>query len=744
MKEIIQVGCSNSSVACTSSQEDKIIETPTTVDVIPTLQTSPQRPSSKMSPLKQHAVSPLYPPSTPDATQTIFLNHPSARLSSSPASSPRIVDAPPARRGSVHPTMSKTTTMSKTMEKGMNPGVDFFDDESSGSDWEDSEGDLTQNFPQVEGLGLRSLVHGLDRYEEQNLRGRSRERTDMTALPSFHAVPIHDSGLGISSPIDSRVTRRARPMSLKRLSKDDVHVINHRSSTGTSRSAGTPRDSPRSRESGRASPAADMFKPVPRVRPGVVSSGMPHSTSFHGRRRRNTSESMIADSIINAHATTMRALEALNVSPSRSKSNPPGRSFLHSSSTSTQFPKVASFSNNRHITLLPLSTSDQGRPAHLPSHFIKTPYPFTAKKEFPKPISRPRQQELTRLDSGYDEECKQDYNSLKGRHVLGLLPSNGDLDLRSRIERNEDAHGIIRGRANSGVESKESVVWLSLQRRAWVGSQQQLRRRQLARIVVPSNLVTNNPDRNQKRTKHAGDVEFDDKVFAEQLKAGYHRLVGNWVARALSARKMQHICLGQTSSWSGVVDQNLDHGMPGLLATNEGIAPSEFQSPFTEQGLKQLYCSPKSGQARYTWVHWARRIAASNSSLHNSPPSKLPRMRSDHRRARSLDCPDKHWEQSAFSPYSDAGPMCTAPPDGITTIEFVHAFSSVRIFTALSLMLAVSVLAAILWVLLGTAGTGWRIDKSLQRSDRVGPGMAIGVFVLLLETLGFWAWLWLS
>lgn len=702
-----------------------------------TIQTSPQS-LSRVSPLKQNPVSPLFPPTTPDATQTIFLNHPSARISSSPASSPRIVDPPPARRGSVHPTMSKT------MERGMNPGADFFDDGSSGSEWEDSEGDLTQSFPAVEGLVLGSLLHGLESSEDRVSRGRSRERDGMTALPSYHALPGQiDSGLGISSPVDTKGTRRARPMSLRRLGRDDVQVIHNRSSGGTPRSAGTPRDSLRSNDSDAGSPVAELRTPLQVTRPEQAAM-RPRSNSYQGHHRRNTSESILADSIINAHVTTMRALEALNVSPARSAPDSRNLTFLRST-TSSDFPRFTSFTSSRHINLPPLSTVEGDRPAHLPGHFVKTPYPFTAKKEFPKPKQRPRQPELARLDSGYDDGVQQNYDANKGKHVLGLPTISGDIDLRSRLERNEDAQGVIRSRAGSGTESKESVVWLSLHGRSPIWTSGRYTRRKLVRIDVPSSLAVSSPDHIGKKGRPRGDVEFDDRIFAELLRAGHGRLAGRWLFRTFSARKLRYIQLGQKSVWSGTVTQDSEFGVSGLLAVGEGIdGTSDSHSPFTEDGLMKLYRSPKTGQARYTWVHWARRVAASNDATHISLTCESPASRRSRRRARSLDSPSRFREKSSFSPFSDDAALPSSSSDALTTIQFVHSLSIRRILAALTVMMVLSVLAALLWVFLGARGSGWRVDQRLQKSDRVGPAMAIAILTLLLEALVFGAWVCFS
>lgn len=200
-------------------------------------QTSSRPSSSRVSPLTQNPVLPALP-STLDATQTIFLNHPSLRISSSPASSPGIVEPPPARSGSVYPAMSDT------MEKGLEPGPDFFDGASSDSDWEDSEGEVTQTFSEVEGLGSGSLVHSRAGKHHERSRGRSRERSIVTALPLLDRQSAEVAGLGRStnekpllSPTDKQASKRARQVSLQRLNKDNIRVVHNRSS------AGTPRDS---------------------------------------------------------------------------------------------------------------------------------------------------------------------------------------------------------------------------------------------------------------------------------------------------------------------------------------------------------------------------------------------------------------------------------------------------------------------------------------------------------------------
>ncbi|KAH7410253.1 hypothetical protein DE146DRAFT_343513 [Phaeosphaeria sp. MPI-PUGE-AT-0046c] len=695
--------------------------------------------SSQISPLKQHPI-PLSLPPSPHATQTIFLDHPSARISSSPASSPRIVDPSPLRRGSVHPAMSDT------MERGIIPGADFFDDGSSGSDWEDSEGEVTQTFSEGEGLGLWNFMHEASNPSRASLRGRSRsrDRSTLTALPPFHQPSSqrttirtsHGSGTQ-STPLSTKRTERAREISLNSYHKDSVRIVHNYSSSGT------PRGSIRSNASSTGVP----FDALPRLfsDPSSASAELPRNVEPHARIRRNTSDSIIAGSIIDAHVMTMRALESLNDAPSGILTNSNSRIFDPAEAVS-EFPKLSSFTNDRHVKLRPLSTKrtrrSRDRPAHLPSYFIRTPYPFTARKEFPKPKSRPRQRVVTgslhgmemnmnsldRLDSGYDDnDSNKEYDDRKGQHVLGLVPSQGHYDLRSRLERNKEAQGAVRSRADSRREGQDSTIWLSLQKRS---GRKVEKAPKLVKIVVPSSLTISSPDLKRREKGNVTTLDFDDKFFAEQIHAGYLSLAGNWFERSFSARVLKDIRLSQINTWSGATPQPYRPGASGLLAAGAGMdSDDDSRSPFTEQCLMNLYRNPKAGKARYTWVHWAQRVAASNTAR----PRSWSR-----RRTRSLDNNPFLFPPPAGAKADNELPIC------ITAVQFAHAVSKLRVLMALLLMLVLSAAAALLWIFLGPAGTGIQLGEDRERHDRVGSGMLIGILVLLLESAGFGAWLWFS
>ncbi|KAF1942540.1 hypothetical protein EJ02DRAFT_422122 [Clathrospora elynae] len=119
------------------------------------------------------------------------------------------------------------------MEQGLEPGADFFDDGSSDSGWEDSEGDVT--------------AHA--KYGSVS-RGTSRQKSLVTALPSFHG---QDSGLGIEY--------------------GDALV---------SSAAGTSRYSLRSKDSDAASSIGERVKPFPSIRHGytTTTTALPQNPRF--------------------------------------------------------------------------------------------------------------------------------------------------------------------------------------------------------------------------------------------------------------------------------------------------------------------------------------------------------------------------------------------------------------------------------------------------------------------------------
>jgi len=560
--------------------------------------------------------------------------------------------------------------------------MNFFDDSSDDdSEWEDDNG--TRNFSDM--YGLES--HG--REEEERGRNRTSGMGETSrALPDpphLSQIPNHSSATvttieASSTPI-GRQPKHARQMSLRRVSK--VKVVDNGGSGSTGR--GTPRGSMLTDDS-----PIDVLPQPLTISRGLSNAEQQNKQELQTKHRRNTSESLCADSILEAHLITMQALESL-------MSNSP----LGSQTNLVPYEKGTSFSERKHIQMMPLQTPvvNPDRLPTLPAHFIRTPYPFSAKKEFPKPKIRPRN------SSTVVEPADPD--NAKGKHVLGTVASDGKYDLKSRVQRNADSEGVIRWKADGGGkasqwssvksvdEQRGSVVWLSLRRNQHDSGVSKL----LEHIVVPGSLTTTEVCRQGRkwgqREKREAVVDFDDMLLARRLEDGYKKLAGRRILGALSARSFRYIQLAQVSTWSGAQMVVLDNGTGELLAARHGPGSRDKQTPFTEHDLMHLCKHPETGKACYSWVHWARRVAALNHAKDGS--------------------------------------------SSMTTIQFVHAFSPMKVLLALALLLALSVLAALLWIFVGQSA--WALSDGRARAERVGSGMLVGGMVAGVEGVVFAAWI---
>ncbi|KAF1949265.1 hypothetical protein CC80DRAFT_275494 [Byssothecium circinans] len=627
--------------------------------------------------------------------QTLILSHPSARLSSSPASSPRLVEPPPTRKKSIRPETSHL------MDQYDSPGPDFFEDSSdnNSSEWEDDN--ETREFS-----GTTNLLNQEPTFTEAELddfsRGRQQTSTTSDKMPGV--ISAHANSAQNLSP-KSKGIDQASQMSLRRLGK--VRLVHNRGSGSAGRC--TPRESLMSNDADNGHPVSDLLEPFPKL-PGRGSGAVTRSNAdFRGRHRHSTSKSIRTDSILNAHVITMKALEALPSTTSLSQIQRRSRSFSHHLGILPKS-KPASFSEDRQVALSPLQTghADLNRAAHLPPHFIKTPYPFSPRKEFPRPKTRPRQ-------STYGSD-KEELDNKKGKHVLGIVASEGEFDLRSRLERNEEAQGIIRTRSGDGHErgrwdsgkkvdgEKEARLWLTLRKEP---------RNRVEQMTISSTLRKGSKRSRGKSRKPSGSpakngdvvgasIDFDDMIFAERLKAAYNTLAGPWFLRLFSARGLRTIRVAQHAVWSGTTVDNSHRATGRLLAAHGGYdLDPEAQTPFTEYSLMKLYRDPKLGKARYTWVHWAKRVAAWNTSA----------------------------ERLASS-------------DSIVAIQFEQCFSVWRILLALWMMVVLSTISVLIWIFLGT--NTWVLSEKRGRAERVETGLILGVFVMLVQLVVFAGWIAVS
>lgn len=753
--------------------------------------------------LQQHPIPSL--PATPlSAPPGILLSHPpSVHLSSSPASSPRIVGSPPNRTQSIHPERGSFMT-------GDQPGADFLeltsDDDDSG--WEDDNG--TRNFSDVEGAETRASAGTLqstrsEHWEEEE-RGRKRHNEYLTALPPFNQIPAHDSATEESSPLMRRPPSQARQMSLQRYSK--VNVVHNR---------GSPRSSLLSDASSDVMPQPlRVSRNVSQDLEGEPPNRASSETQRHHQRLTSESESIRMSAFLNAHYATLQG--GVDSRPN----SPPAPQFT--------FPDNArhprSLPERRHIKVVaPIRTQmepdpntsadadpdrdadpDPDRPPHLPAHFIKTPYPFSPKKEFPPPKTRPRKTDLYITPMGAPKTTTATTTSDKGIHVLGMAHASA-YNPRSRSSRNISAQDPLRNppstsasasashsaspkpkheRWNSTRSTRDSTLYLSLLRHTTAShasaSTPSALANRLETLTIPSSCLTGTPQpsptfKPKLRHHHPPAVEdYDDMHFAQELRGAYARLAGSWVRRAVSARKLRYVRLGRVGAWSGggcCLSQSISPSSRGgcdgrgstctcictctdagtLLAARGGLMSTTATmdgvgTPFTEQALWELYCKPATGDARYTWVHWARRVAASNQ---RSRCRCRSRSRS---RAFSYSYTRIHSRSQSRNPgdendndIEDDDDDELPPLPAITTIQFVHAFAPFKILTVLVLMLACAVAAAVLYIFLGSSlwsGAG----AAREREEKVTPGVLVGLLVLGVEGVVFlgWvvgSWMWL-
>lgn len=643
----------------------------------------------------------LVSPRHPNVIQTISHKFPSARLSSSPASLPQIVDPFPARRGSIRLDMSDIVSLELVLGARVS-------DNSSDQDWEDNVRNMMQTFTPDQMDWIK--------------QGESRKRNSISSLSSPTKASIHRPESSIEDDQtnvecvpgffenEERGPKRPRRISLLRLDKDTVRLVQHSPSIDSSR------HSIRSNYFDCVSLNGDKqtsrlylaSKDEENSRTLLPLSPIPQN--YH---RQTASESMMADSTINAHMATMHALESRNLDLLPVASH--GFTYLQSATTS-EFPKSSSCPSSRRTTLSSVLLANGDRLVYIPSRFSETQHPFPTKNKHrkSKPHTRRSCSYLSVDNRGIDEyaklnditinrEVQTTFGDCKSKYILGLVVNEEELLQRSGLERNIKSQGLTGNNFGPESASAESMIWLSLRKYGWMRDSDDGKRRKIVRFVVPNVSSPHNSSYPEKTQMPIGEATaFDDKRFAEDLQASYRKLAGSWFLRIFSAYRLCAVRLSQTSVWSGAQTQTTTEG---LLAAGDRICISEeARPPLTEEGLMKLLRKPQMGQERYMWVHWARQIAASNSVMQTYP----------------------HVRDSS-----------RLPPPTIITIEFLHTPNTFRILMALALCLLGCITAVLVCIFMSS-------DKRVTEghtSKRVGDGVGIGVLVLMLEGVGFWTWI---
>ncbi|KAF2796599.1 hypothetical protein K505DRAFT_373085 [Melanomma pulvis-pyrius CBS 109.77] len=114
---------------------------------------------------------------------------------------------------------------------------------------------------------------------------------------------------------------------------------------------------------------------------------------------------------------------------------------------------------------------------------------------------------------------------------------------------------------------------------------------------------------------------------------------------------------------------------------------SDTVNPFTETSLLDLYRDPNKGKARYTWVHWARRVSASNSALESAHLRQMT---------------DKDEEKSGKEHPHRGTVSHHHHFDTVTTLQLTHSLSPLRIMLALTTIFVLTIFAVLLWIFLGS------------------------------------------
>ncbi len=657
-------------------------------------------------------------------SSSILSRRRSTSLPSKPTASSSFLDFRESWRGSF------SFTPSPIKDSGTDRNTKLLQVHTSDLQLDDDERTSTRYSPSVYTFGMGSINDGPDTEEPG---GKSKDRNEMKELPLFNILPARSSDRSIETQknlnsLDDTVNEQPENQSTEELDQTFplVHVRRNPSRYGIFlRRSFVEAVLPIS-----VSPELPPVLKLEDERLSVQCKGL------DGSNKRRTRKSFLTDSLPDSPVPPVPAHMSLP-----SSANP-----LRGSRTSFPWPilnyenPIASSSNtNLHNVLPPLPTADD---------------------KIWKRNSRPRGAStggetgtgtghIASQDRTFEQGGHNRYtNSEKGKHVLGLASNDGAYDLRSRLERNKDAQGIIRSSVRTGQETPVCVVWLSLLNKPIARRGQAEAQDKMLRIDIPNDLVVSSMTRHGKKgRKYRGQLDFDDEYFALCLQAGYIDLLGNWFTRTLGPRKLKSIQVGRTNKWSGCKWQGTNGTMSRLLAAGSGFhSPGESRSPFTESALFRLYQEPSSGKARYTWVHWARRLAASNVMEQDGYA------RHDYLSAHPSARPSRRILSSQLhdlTPIVDAYAGLPSPSgvsrrlDTITTIQLVCELSAFRVLCALIIILTLSVFAAVLWIFVGATQAGG-LGSSERASSRVASGMAIAVLVLLLESVGFVAWVWLS
>lgn len=230
--------------------------------------------------------------------------------------------------------------------------------------------------------------------------------------------------------------------------------------------------------------------------------------------------------------------------------------------------------------------------------------------------------------------------------------------------------------------------------------------------------------------------DFDDAELFRQLRRHYQKLLGPW--RHFSARSLTLICV------SGDASKQADSGYGWLLTPRSPrtLAYKGLNDTFSEEKLLRFFRNPAAaGKSRYAWVSWAHRLADAPAVVTTPLPV-------------SASGPSSAVvDGSGVTPISATSGTSTVNNrfsmirrlEQHEGLEFVVSWSVRRILLVLSAVLALSLAATLLWVLLGKGSHGSDQGAGFMGAgDRVVGGVVMGICVLLIGVAGIGGWIGVS
>ncbi|KAI9661270.1 MAG: hypothetical protein M1821_009597 [Bathelium mastoideum] len=669
-----------------------------------------------------------------------------ARLSGSPANSPRIVSR---RESPARSEEGKVEQGSESIHKQHDPGMrttDFFDDTS------DTTSDPARS---------ANVSHSAENEaaKKQRLSSSSSKAWESGERASNAVATYRDT-----SP--ERQSRGTQLHPFLRLTRG--YGVHRGGSSGLENTESWYVDPSKELSSGQD---RQLSLQNSRIEKGPQKAQNPYSSTAVDDKTHEPSFSPQNDRILGAHAITMSALlrdegfsrdimSPLTQEPRVSRLFASLGDQLESKSDALEShsrKRPASVPAQKRVSLVPPPIDVHSPQRMLPEDIVRTPYPFFKHKNRP----------TLRRDSVLKSSPNQsDHESIR--------PSNNGRNL------------------NTEVDATDCVLILSIRR-----ANPSRAPPRISRLVIPSAANDFRSVRNSTldiREKHFDGLGFDDAELFRRIRTQYATLTGPWrfvfarVLKRVAVTVGPEVCSGAptsphhprsrcacSSSASNNGSTDSYHRVPSLRSPHL-IVHSGLSDTFSESQFLLHLRSRTLGRARYAWVHWARRLASwstcappsqshppsppipsrSYEPFHPHRPAPAPPRPTRHRSDRNWPLPSDRRQEAEHGQDIYAGVRDVGVEEGNAELsepaglEFVLGWGVERIVAAILMVLILAVAAAVLWILLGLPrkdlGTlpGYGDEGFRGAGGRVQTGCVFGILVLVVGWTGVGGWVWLS